>query len=160
MAAKSSYNTSNAKNEGPKNQAAKNMFAYLGMHQVNLIPGECLMKYNDDMATSKETISYIEDQCAKAGVTSRKMFGEYALYVGKKVVALVCDDTLFVKITEPGKTFVGKHYKEGFAYPGAKASMRINEDLLEDREWLTELIEITAEALPNPKAKKTTKKRI
>jgi DNA transformation protein len=105
------------------------------------------------MSTSEATIRYIEDQCAKAGVTSRKMFGEYALYSGKKVVALVCDDTLFVKTTEPGKKFVGKHYTEGFAYPGAKASMQIDERLLEDREWLTELIEITEQALPAPKPK-------
>ena len=36
-------------------------------------------------------------------IRARKMFGEYALYCGDKVVALVCDDQLFVKITEPGK---------------------------------------------------------
>ncbi len=38
---------------------------------------------------------------------ARKMFGEYALYVDGKVVALVCDDHLFVKLTEPGTKFVG-----------------------------------------------------
>lgn len=111
------------------------------------------------MATSSATIEYILDQLsAVPDVHARKMFGEYALYSGKKVVALVCDDTLFVKITDKGKAFVGSHYTEGFAYPGAKASMQIDPDLLEDREWISELITITEESLPMPKPKAKKKK--
>ncbi len=107
------------------------------------------------MATKQSTVEYIEDQLADlVGVRSRKMFGEYALYVGDKVVALVCDDTLFVKITEPGRAYVGDRYEEGCAYPGARPSMRIDEDMIEDREWLAELIRITEAALPEPKPKK------
>ena len=68
-------------------------------------------------------------------------------------------DTLFVKITEQGKTFAGKHYKEGEAYPGSKPYMEIGGELLEDSAWLTELIEITAEALPIPKPKKKKSKK-
>jgi DNA transformation protein len=60
------------------------------------------------MSTQASTIEYILDQLSSVpGVRARKMFGEYALYCGDKVVALVCDDTLFVKITEEGKEFVG-----------------------------------------------------
>ena len=82
------------------------------------------------------------------------MFGEYALYVGDAVAALVCDDTLFVKITEEGKEFAGERYMEGFAYKGAKASIQIESEYLEDREWLEELLAITAAHLPPPKPKK------
>ncbi len=110
------------------------------------------------MSTKASTIEYIEDQLAGLGISSRKMFGEYALYCDGKVVALVCDDTLFVKITDAGKVFVGSHYKEEAAYPGAKPSMRISEDLVDDREWLQELIRITAEHVPEPKPKKKRKK--
>ncbi len=107
------------------------------------------------MASKQSTVDYILDQVTNAGeVSVRKMFGEYALYCDGKVVALVCDDTLYVKITEQGKVFVGDSYKEGHAYEGAKVSMVINEDKIEDREWLTELIHITAENLPLPKPKK------
>jgi len=107
------------------------------------------------MATKVSTIEYIEDQLADVpGVRSRKMFGEYALYVGDKVVALVCDDTLFVKITEEGRAFVGETYKEECAYPGAKPSMQIDGDMIEDRMWLSELVRITEAALPEPKPKK------
>ena len=111
------------------------------------------------MATKQSTIEYIEDQLGEIGVTSRKMFGEYALYCGGKVVALLCDDTLFVKLTEAGKDFVGTHYKEGEAYPGAKPSMRIDDDRIEDREWLQELIRITTDGLPAPKRKKKRRAR-
>lgn len=107
------------------------------------------------MATKQSTVDYILDQLSSIdSVSARKMFGEYAVYAEGKVVALVCDDRFFVKITDEGKKFVGKHYEEGEAYPGAKPSMRIDEDLIDDREWLTELIAITAKHAPAPKPKK------
>lgn len=106
------------------------------------------------MATNKSTVEFILDQLGNGGeYRAVKMFGEYALYYGNKVVALICDDNLFVKITEPGKIFVGKFYKEGTAYPGAKPSMWIDEKI-EDGEWLDKLMKLTAQNLPEPKRKK------
>jgi DNA transformation protein and related proteins len=116
-------------------------------------------RYTVSMATSQSTIEYILDQLsAIPDIRARKMFGEYALYAGDVVVALVCDDTLFVKITDAGKAHLGTHYTEGFAYPGAKASIQISGDLLEDREWLVELILLTRDHLPKAKQKKPSKK--
>lgn len=110
------------------------------------------------MATKQSTVDFILDQLAGLNnVRARKMFGEYALYCDDKVVGLVCDDTLYVKITEPGKRFVGKDYQEGEAYQGAKPSMLIDGDRIENREWLSELIRITAGNLPTPKPKKIAK---
>ena len=107
------------------------------------------------MATKQSTIDYLLDQLSGVReVRARKMFGEYALYCQNKVVALVCDDELYVKITEPGKKFLGKNYQEGFAYKGAKASAHISGDLLEDKAFIAQLITITARALPLPKLKK------
>ncbi len=107
------------------------------------------------MATAQSTIEYIEDQLTGIpDIHSRKMFGEYALYCGDKIVALVCDNTLFVKITGPGREWVGERYVEGIAYPGARPSICIDEDMIEDREWLEQLIRITEAALPVPKPKK------
>lgn len=106
------------------------------------------------MATKQSTVDFILDQLTKLGdINTRKMFGEYALYFEGKVVGLICDNNLFIKITEEGKKFVGDKYKEGFAYKGAKASMQIDGDLIEDREWLSRLIIITADSLPLPKPK-------
>ena len=107
------------------------------------------------MATQQETIDFLLDQTAGAGeMSARKMFGEYALYCDNKVVALVCDDQLFVKITELGKEFAGDGYQEGFAYPGAKPSMHISEEMFDDHKWLAKLVRMTADALPVPKPKK------
>ncbi|MCP0914319.1 MULTISPECIES: TfoX/Sxy family protein [Legionella] len=93
------------------------------------------------------------EQIAKAGtVYAKKMFGEYAVYCDGKVVALVCDEQLFVKPTAAGKAFV-QNCTEGFPYPGAKAYLLISGEMWEDSEWLTELIKITASELPLPKKK-------
>ena len=107
------------------------------------------------MSTTQSTMDYILDQLSPLrDVSVRKMFGEYAMYYEGKVVGLVCDDKLYIKRTEPGKEFVGEFYQEGFAYTGAKASIFINEEKIEDSQWLSELVKITAESLPIPKKKK------
>ena len=105
------------------------------------------------MATDLEFMEFLADQMAGAGeISYRKMFGEYAVYLGGKVVALVCDNQLFVKPTAAGRAFIGAPV-EAPAYPGAKNSFLI-EDAFEDREWISELIRITARDLPAPKPKK------
>lgn len=111
------------------------------------------------MASRQKTVDFILEQIAGAGeVSARKMFGEYAIYCGGKVVALVCDDQLYVKPTKSGKAYIGK-VKEAPAYPGAKPSFLISGDQWEDAEWLTDLIKITAKELPLPKPKSKPKKK-
>lgn len=106
------------------------------------------------MATEQTTVDFILDQLISLGnVSARKMFGEYALYCDGKVVGLICDDTLYIKITAQGKSFVGKYYHEGNAYKGARPSMIIDEGRIENREWLCELVRITSKNLPLPKQK-------
>lgn len=109
------------------------------------------------MASKQKTVDFILEQIADAGdVTARKMFGEYAIYCDSKVVALVCDDQLFVKPTEAGRQFIGT-IEEAVAYDGAKPSYLITGDQWDDAEWLTKLITITAKELPLPKPKKAKK---
>ena len=55
------------------------------------------------MGTRSDTIAHLLDALAPLPLSARKMFGEYALYLDGKVVALVCDDQLFLKPT-PGAT--------------------------------------------------------
>ena len=80
------------------------------------------------------------------------MFGDYALYCDNKVVGLVCNDQLFIKYTDAGTSIAEGRYTEGNAYPGAKPSMNVS-DAIDDREFLCELIQTTANALPLPKPK-------
>ncbi len=106
------------------------------------------------MTTSQKTADFLTDQVSDAGsVRHRKMFGEYALYCNGKVVALICNDKLFVKPTKEGKLFA-KNPEEAPPYPGSKPFLVIEEDKWEDRNWMSELIRITAKALPAPKVKK------
>ncbi|NLF52771.1 MAG: competence protein TfoX, partial [Leptolinea sp.] len=60
------------------------------------------------MGTRKETVDYLLEQMSGAGMlTARKMFGEYAIYCEGKIVALVCDDQLFIKPTAAARAFLG-----------------------------------------------------
>ncbi len=105
------------------------------------------------MASSLSFVEYACGQMAKAGVvTFRKMFGEYAVYLDGKVVALVCDNTLFVKPIELGGQFAGE-VEQAPPYSGVKPYFLIG-DRREDPEWLGELVRITAKELPDPKPKK------
>ena len=104
------------------------------------------------MASDQAYVDFIMDQLsAVRGVSSRKMFGEYAIYVDTKVVALICDNSLYVKPTDAGRQFIGVPV-EAPPYPGAKPSFLIGE-ATEDREWLQELVTLTYRELPEPKPK-------
>lgn len=99
-------------------------------------------------------MEYILDQLSSLGnVRARKMFGDYALYCGEKVVGLVCDDQVFIKYTDAGKKHAEGRFTPGFAYQGARESMNVT-DTIDDPEFFCMLITLTADALPMPKAKK------
>lgn len=91
-----------------------------------------------------------------AGLMSqKKMFGEYAIYCNGRVVALVCDNQLFVKPTKGGREYIGNPV-EAAPYVGAKPYFLI-EAAFEDREWISGLISTTAEELPIPQPKSKKK---
>jgi TfoX/Sxy family transcriptional regulator of competence genes len=111
------------------------------------------------MASKQSTVDFIIDQLASAGmVSAKKMFGEYGIYCGEKMVALVCDDQLFVKPTPKGMAFLGEYVEEA-PYPGAKPCFLIPGERWDDRDWLSQLITITAAQLPAPKKKAAKKAR-
>ena len=61
------------------------------------------------MASDLDFVEFVADQIEDhCDVTYLKMFGEYALYSKGKVVALICDNQLFVKATEAGRSFIGE----------------------------------------------------
>ena len=108
------------------------------------------------MATDVGFMEFVADQIRGAGaITYRKMFGEYAVYCDGKVVALVCDNQLFVKPTAAGRNYVG-NVELAPPYPGAKQHFNVSENL-DDPEWLSELIRITASELLLPSKAKRSK---
>jgi len=110
------------------------------------------------MASDKDFVKFIADQIEDAGIiTYRMMFGDYGVYCDGKIVALVCDNQLFVKPTDGGRSFIGE-VTEAPPYPGAKMYFLI-EDKFEDKEWISNLIRITTQELPEPKPKKQKTKK-
>lgn len=109
------------------------------------------------MASSKEFVEYIADQLSGAGeITYRKMFGEYGMYCSGKIFALICDDQLFVKITEAGRN-VWPELEEAPPYEGAKPYFLVDD--IDDRERLCALAAETYQELPEPKPKKKKAER-
>lgn len=108
------------------------------------------------MASRPEYAEYVADQMRDAGnITYRKMFGEYGVYCDGKIFALICDDQLYLKITEAGRA-VCPDLEEAPPYEGAKPYFLIEE--VDDREFLTRLVAETCRELPEPKPKKRKKR--
>lgn len=106
------------------------------------------------MASTRDFVDFVTERFDRdCGVTSRMMFGEYALYSGGKLFALICDDQLFFKPTDGGRAFIGA-VTEAPAYPGARNSFLIG-DQIEDGEWLSALARITVAELPTPKKRRS-----
>lgn len=110
------------------------------------------------MATSKEFIDYILDCLGQdKSITTKKMFGEYAIYFDKKVVAFVCDNTFFLKINERTTNELEKlkmKLKTGPAYPGSKDYYILGEDIFENRKQFLRLLEVCTQAVEPVKRKK------
>ena len=89
------------------------------------------------MASDLSFVEFVVDQFDEdCVVTYKRMFGEFGLYSDGEFFALICDDRLFMKPTEGGRSFIGE-VVEASPYPGAKPSLLIG-DQIEDRQWLSE----------------------
>ncbi|RKJ44538.1 TfoX family protein [bacterium 1XD8-76] len=107
------------------------------------------------MASNPEYVQYIADQLGEAGqITYRKMFGEYGMYVDGKIFAVICDNQLFIKITEAGRK-LRPELEEAPPYEGAKNYLLVED--IDDQEALVELVKATGAELPAPKPKKPKK---
>jgi TfoX/Sxy family transcriptional regulator of competence genes len=103
------------------------------------------------MATRKETIDFILQKLADPkAFKARAMFGEYALYADGKVVALICDDQLYVKI-RPESEALEDICEKSDPYPGAKPYYLIEEGQLSHLGFLPMLLKEIAKGLPAPK---------
>ncbi|MBU1220346.1 TfoX/Sxy family protein [Myxococcota bacterium] len=110
------------------------------------------------MASTLDFVEFVAGQITGAGlITFRKMFGEYAFYCNGKVVALICDNQFFAKPHPQIREFIGT-VTEAPPYPGAKMHFLIS-DKLEDADWMSELIRISYNCLPEPAPKKPRKKK-
>ena len=108
------------------------------------------------MATEPSFIDYIAEQVGLGNrLTSKKMFGEYAVYLDGKVVAFACDNSLFVKPSDAAAR-LAPDLPQRPPYPGAKLYPVVDE-LLDDGDALRQLVIETAALMPAPKAAKPRK---
>lgn len=109
----------------------------------------------DLMATSKEYLTFILDQLSGLeGVSYRSMMGEYILYYRGKIAAYLCDDRLLVKPVAAARALLPEAPMEP-PYPGAKDMLLVEN--VDDRVFLTALLEAMEPELPLPKPGKSKK---
>jgi TfoX/Sxy family transcriptional regulator of competence genes len=104
------------------------------------------------MASQIQTVEHLIDTLAPLPLSSRKMFGEYALYLGGVVVALICDDRLWIKPT-PGTAADLADCPEGQPFPAAR-NYRNADALLDEPERAADILCRIARERPPPKPKK------
>jgi ribosomal protein S18 acetylase RimI-like enzyme len=83
------------------------------------------------------------------------MFGQYALFCDGNMVALICDDQLFIKPTIAGRSHIGV-VTERLPYKGAKPYFWISGDHWEDSDWLTQEAARTSMTQPLSSIRPTT----
>ncbi len=109
------------------------------------------------MATDKQRVAYICDQVQGAGlISARPMFGEFGLYCEGKLVALICDNQLFLKPTPQAMALLGPKLNSvpmQPAYPGGKV-MALADEALDDADLMARVVAAIASELPEPKPKK------
>ena len=105
------------------------------------------------MSTQKETVAYILETLGQPEhFSARAMFGEYALYAKNKVVGLICNDQLYVKILPASKDLETICEKDE-PYPSAKPCYVIEEDQLATLNNLPRILLAVADSLPAKKVK-------
>lgn len=109
------------------------------------------------MTTDLSFVEYITDRVQLGDrLTHKKMFGEYVLYLGGKVVALACDNSLLVKPAASTDTLTAGLPRSS-PYPGAKPHV-VADALLDEPEQLSELLLATERALHVTMAKAPKKR--
>ncbi len=103
------------------------------------------------MATSQEYVDFVCEQVrGEWDVRSKKMFGEYMVYINDKPVLLVCDNTVFVKQLDCVRKLLADA-DTGHPYSGAKEHYILD---VEDHTLAQQAIAALEAATPLPKPRK------
>ena len=111
------------------------------------------------MATKESFIKHVMDQADLGSrFTCRKMFGEYGFHLDGKFVALACDNSFFIKHTG-AISANGLDLPTRAPYSGAKP-YPVADELLDTPVILKRVLIDTAASLPEPKPKRSTKRKV
>ena len=102
------------------------------------------------MASDKAYLAFVMEQCPE-GTAYRPMMGEYVLYYHGRVFGGIYDNRLLVKPVNAAVSMMPDGVYE-LPYEGAKPMLLV--DALEDRDFMSRLLEAMYPELPLPKKKK------
>ena len=104
------------------------------------------------MASSKEYLDFIlENLSDLEEITYRSMMGEFIIYYRGKIVGGIYDDRFLVKPVKSAINYMPVAIYE-LPYEGAKEMLLVDE--VDDKEFLTGLLNAMYDELPAPKKKK------
>lgn len=104
------------------------------------------------MASTKDYLDYVLEQLSELDdISYRAMMGEYVLYFQGKVFGGIYDNRFLVKPTKFAKALMPDAPYE-LPYEGAKEMLMIED--IEDRDFLSQLLNAMVAELPAPKKKK------
>ncbi len=111
-----------------------------------------LSERGGNMASTKEYLGFVLEQLSDlSGISYRAMMGEYILYYQGKIVGGIYDDRLLVKPTASARKLMPEAPLE-LPYEGAKEMLLVDE--IDDKQFLSELLNAMYDELPVPKKKK------
>ena len=103
------------------------------------------------MACTTAYIDFVSSQLNGVGIIrSKKMFGDWLIYIDEKPVILACDNICYVKKL-PVIAEIMTGADTGLPYDGAKEHYILD---IEHRDKAIEIIETLLPAIPYPKKKK------
>ena len=104
------------------------------------------------MASSKDYLEFILEQLSELDdITYKAMMGEYIIYYRGKIVGGIYDDRFLVKPTKSAKILMPDADME-LPYDGAKEMLLVDD--VDNKAFLTELMETMYDELPEAKKKK------
>ena len=104
------------------------------------------------MASTKEYLDFVLEQLSGLdSICYRTMMGEYILYYRGSVFGGIYDDRFLVKAV-PAAVKLMPDAKRELPYDGAKEMLLVDD--VDNRKFLSELIEAMYDELPAPKKKK------
>lgn len=103
------------------------------------------------MACNSDFVQYIVDQCSGAGeIAVKKMMGDYCIYCNGVLFGLICDNNLYIKMTEAGEAVLDEVVLRP-PYPSARDHFYITN--VDDRDYLEDIIRATLPELMTSRSK-------
>ena len=104
------------------------------------------------MASSEKYLDFISEQLSELDeISSKAMMGEYIIYYRGRIVGGIYDDRFLVKPVKSAILLMPDAVFE-VPYDGAKEMLLV--DNIDDKEFLTRLLNAMYDELPAPKKKK------